>query len=83
MSKKNWKMLQMGQERRSSSYLSPLLRVALDNLGPGYWYLFIVIIIIISIIIIIIIFIIIQTRSLIPFDKNIYIKIIFKIHIIF
>ena len=70
----------MGQERRSSSYLSPLLRVALDNLGPGYWYLFIVIIIII---IIIIIFIIIQTRSLIPFDKNIYIKIIFKIHIIF
>ena len=75
----------MGQERRSSSYLSPLLRVALDNLGPGYWYLFIVIIIIviIIIIIIIIIFIIIQTRSLIPFDKNIYIKIIFKIHIIF
>ena len=70
----------MGQERRSSSYLSSLLRVALDNLGPGYWYLFIVIIIII---IIIIIFIIIQTRSLIPFDKNIYIKIIFKIHIIF
>ena len=74
-------MLQMGQERRSSSYLFPLLRVAVDNLGPGYWYLFIVIIIII--IIIIIIFIIIQTRSLIPFDKNIYIKIIFKIHIIF
>ena len=73
-------MLQMGQERRSSSYLFPLLRVAVDNLGPGYWYLFIVIIIII---IIIIIFIIIQTRSLIPFDKNIYIKIIFKIHIIF
>ena len=54
----------MGQERRSSSYLSPLLRVALDNLGPGYWYLFIVIIIII----IIIIFITIQTRLTGPIE---------------